>query len=191
MDFLDSSNTLLHCAVLDQRTDLLETLLSCGADINSKNSRGETPLSLAILAYNPQIFNTLIQYGGIDNSIGEVGLSPLGHLHELACGREELKDIVNLLLSGGYDIWNDKYFTIYLKMRLFESSYLDSFVESLKDWYLNPQRLSQLCRSTIRRSMRDLCSPSAIRTLPLPTSVKSYLLLQKESALVLRWLTLT
>ncbi|KAL3136007.1 hypothetical protein ABBQ32_007044 [Trebouxia sp. C0010 RCD-2024] len=49
---------------LNNGTDVLECLLSCGANVNCKSTQGETPLHHAALSGRPQHVQALLAHGG-------------------------------------------------------------------------------------------------------------------------------
>src|SRR4051812_28226768 len=52
--------TLLHWAVHQERADIVEALISAGADVNTKNRYGATPLLLAAITGNASITAALL-----------------------------------------------------------------------------------------------------------------------------------
>ena len=61
-----AGDTPLHCAVTthDDRHEVARLLLEAGADVNRRNNKGETALSLAIEFLDPVLVRVLLEYGG-------------------------------------------------------------------------------------------------------------------------------
>lgn len=62
----------LFCAIILQKKEIVNLLISSGADINYKNLSGDTPLSFAIKKNNLDIADLLIRLGANPNT-------PIGH----------------------------------------------------------------------------------------------------------------
>jgi len=59
----DSNDTLLHIAVQEWNTEVMETLLENGADVNAKDKYGNTPLERSINKPYLPVVEVLIKYG--------------------------------------------------------------------------------------------------------------------------------
>lgn len=57
----NNGNTLLHEAAKYPNTDMIDTLVRLGFDVNAKNHKGETPLMIAARHNNPAVLRTLIE----------------------------------------------------------------------------------------------------------------------------------
>lgn len=57
------NNECIHHAVVCWPVSLVEMLLKAGADVNTKNARGKTPLMIAADADNMPMARCLVQYG--------------------------------------------------------------------------------------------------------------------------------
>lgn len=98
-------NTPLHQAVRDNNIERIKTLLSTNADVNAKNSYGETPLHTALHAAPHYLNNTapvlelLLQAKADPLVLDATGRSTL----ELALNYQVSSDIVKLLLAPSLD----------------------------------------------------------------------------------------
>lgn len=81
-----------------QRGEIVEYLLTQGADIHATTRRGETPLHAAVMGGNRTIVDRLLRQGADVNTRAENGLTPL---HRAAWQR--LIDVTKLLLAHGAD----------------------------------------------------------------------------------------
>ena len=97
--------TSLHYAVLNGRTDEVETLLAKGADANGTPTDGNTPLILAARDGNVEIAGLLLAHGADVNASGYSGRTAL---HAAASARSA--EVTRLLLAHGANVnaW-DKY----------------------------------------------------------------------------------
>jgi ankyrin repeat protein len=93
------STTLLHDAALKGHLEIMELLLSHGADVNSLNAQGATALHDAALAGQRPAAEALLKHGAnIDARDSESGATPL---HQAASwGR---RSVVELLLARHAD----------------------------------------------------------------------------------------
>jgi ankyrin repeat protein len=108
-------NTPLHIAALHDQTAIAALLIANGADVNaqnypqgvdvsritriSKDARGETPLTLALLSYNhKEMLELLLTHGADPNVSDPHGVTPLQRAIE-----RNLPYDVELLLANGAD----------------------------------------------------------------------------------------
>ena len=88
----------LRNAIMNDRRETVEFLLTHGADPNKKNTVGSTPLHLAVSLNNINIVQLLLTRGADPNKKSTVGFTPL----HLAVNRNN-KEIVQRLLDHGAD----------------------------------------------------------------------------------------
>ena len=101
------AGTPLHHAVRKNKVPIIELLLNAGADIDARDTSGDTPLHEACQgSKDPQVFRALLQAGADPNARDNDGSTPL---HELA----EYHDIpeatqaglvVQILIDAGADV---------------------------------------------------------------------------------------
>jgi ankyrin repeat protein len=91
--------TALHWAVQEDRLDMVQALISAGANVNGKNRYGATPLLLAATAGDASITEALLKAGAdVGVSIPETG-SVL-----IAAARTGNPGVIKLLLARGADV---------------------------------------------------------------------------------------
>ena len=88
--------TQLVRAAREGDTDTIEQLLKNGADIDSRDSKGQTPLEVAILARNTLLIQFLLDRGADVNVRDNHGATAL----MVACSRSSL-EVDKLLLDNG------------------------------------------------------------------------------------------
>ena len=69
--------TALHMAARHDRADAAAALLNCGANIEARDSQGETPLRRAVNCGKLEVAAVLLRYGADVHSPGSKGLTPL------------------------------------------------------------------------------------------------------------------
>jgi ankyrin repeat protein len=97
--------TLLHIAARYGNDSMVRLLLKNGADIESRTTRGETPILLACdpgypYVLNPSVVATLLDHGADPNVSNCDGMTPLRLIRRVE-DRGDAKQIVKLLESGG------------------------------------------------------------------------------------------
>ncbi|NET90538.1 MAG: hypothetical protein F6K45_20995 [Kamptonema sp. SIO1D9] len=120
----------LHIASIDNRgkvsQNICEILIAHGADINSKDKSGETPLHWAAKTGNQAIVELLINYGSDVNALNFSNQTPL-----FESARLHQAQVVNSLLSHGAEVnLIDKQGWTPL-LRAFQKSNGDEIVEAL------------------------------------------------------------
>ncbi|GAA49883.1 transient receptor potential cation channel subfamily A member 1 [Clonorchis sinensis] len=79
-----SGSSLLHCSIEKGRPELVNLLLSRGADVNALDALGNTPVHLAVRACRVDILNLLISNGARLTTSNRDGLQPVHLASELA-----------------------------------------------------------------------------------------------------------
>jgi truncated hemoglobin YjbI len=69
--------TALHMAARRGNVEIAEALLECGADIDARDSLGDTPLRRSVNCDKTQVASLLLAKGADAHSIGNKGLTPL------------------------------------------------------------------------------------------------------------------
>nr|XP_018904994.1 PREDICTED: uncharacterized protein LOC109035712 isoform X2 [Bemisia tabaci] len=100
----DEGGTLLHFAVKRKQLRLVEMLLEDGANLESKNKRGETPLLLAVKTLSgnvsPLILTRLLESGANVNAEDAKGATPF----LVALKRQKSTDLIRILIDNGADV---------------------------------------------------------------------------------------
>ncbi|KAF4556445.1 Ankyrin repeat-containing protein 29 [Elsinoe fawcettii] len=92
-----NDGTALHYAAQNEHQDVAKLLLGAGADIDSKNSKGQTPLIAAITTPgNEDMVATLMRFGKADINLADEDRSTPLHL---ASGRFANQYVVRMLLD--------------------------------------------------------------------------------------------
>lgn len=91
----DKGNTPLHIAVLEAKVDILQYLITNGADINAKNRQSMSPLYYACLEKKTDVVQMLVQHGA------DVNTQPSALLRIAMNGD---RDLVQILLTAGADV---------------------------------------------------------------------------------------
>ncbi|MDB4894091.1 MAG: ankyrin 2 [Firmicutes bacterium] len=92
------SNTALHAAVAEgQHRDVIELLISAGADVNALDSNGHTPLHSAAFHDDTDLLIYLLAHGADMNRRGEGAPTPLEYARQR--GKEEAATF--LATAGG------------------------------------------------------------------------------------------
>ena len=68
----DDGNTLLHLAVKAESLEIVDLLLTLGANPSIKNSRSETPAHVAARAGNLEILKFLVENGGLHGILDDL-----------------------------------------------------------------------------------------------------------------------
>ncbi len=99
----DKEDTLLQMAVRYNRLNFVETLIEMGADVNTKNTSGDTPLRWA--AYNQfiPIIKVLLENGADPNLDDRYGMAVV-HWFASARYNTHSDSITNMLVNAGADL---------------------------------------------------------------------------------------
>ncbi|KAJ5720252.1 uncharacterized protein N7483_008186 [Penicillium malachiteum] len=88
-----------------ERTEIVERLLSLGANVHSQNVKGMVPLSLASKMGSIILSKLLIQHGAFINSRDIRMKSPLHHLFDTKYGNiSKKREIARFLIQNGADV---------------------------------------------------------------------------------------
>jgi ankyrin repeat protein len=98
VDVESGGRTALHASCAECKADLVEALLSAGADHDAQNGNGETPLQVAVREEADDVARLLIESGADPDIQSEDGETPL-HI----AVREKAEDIAHLLIENGAD----------------------------------------------------------------------------------------
>jgi ankyrin repeat protein len=102
INYEDKGQTLLMFASKEGRTDVVELLLSKGANVNDRNSDGRTPIMFASIEGRTDVVKLLLDRSANPNDKDNYGNSPI--LWASGNGHTE---VVKLLLSKGADPNNE------------------------------------------------------------------------------------
>jgi ankyrin repeat protein len=91
-----TSRPPLEQAILRNKTDIAEYLLTVGADPNTVNATKRTPLHLAVDRNNPAISSALLKAGANPNLLDQEGWTPLHH----AAAKNQFEN-AKAILAGG------------------------------------------------------------------------------------------
>ncbi|XP_051169365.1 putative ankyrin repeat protein RF_0381 isoform X2 [Leptopilina boulardi] len=84
------------------RMDIVELLVSCGADVNSRNNEGMTMIHHAVLGMNLDIVEFLLQRGLDVNALDHFNRTPLYHLVKLHSN--DVIPMIEFLIDNGADV---------------------------------------------------------------------------------------
>ena len=108
--------TVLHHAVVNANADIVNLLVSHGANASAKDDYGDTPLHMLSQSipqnswkaeHRRKVANILLEAGADIEAISERGRTPLGDAADLAASTGET-DAVQILIEHGADINNVK-----------------------------------------------------------------------------------
>jgi len=95
----------LHVAVIKKHKDVVELLLSNGADVNVRNEAQSTPLHFAMENVDKGVAELLLSSGANPNVMNKAGFTPLTivryNFARYKGDQETNREILNLLLAKG------------------------------------------------------------------------------------------
>ena len=97
----ENGDTPLHVAAMSNRSEVVEILLSKGAEVDKPNYDNQTPLMMAILHnYYNTTAEMLIRHGADINKTDNNGKKPI----HMACRKYGVPSLVKLLIKYGADV---------------------------------------------------------------------------------------
>ena len=194
-----SYGTALHIAAVKDRSALAWLLISCGARLALRNGQQYTPLHLNINTHSSsEIASLLVVHGADMDGVDKYGYTVLSA--SIRNMRLDCERLAQLAVGAGYDLRQDKWLQLVdsnndkTKCQSITSDTPEIPIPSgrvlklcrwLRHRQTNASALMDLCRVAIRkglsRSVDGRSVVPALEQLPLPTSVKSFLLLKELS----------
>lgn len=97
--------TPLHriCARIKPKIEIIQLLLDRGANVNSENIVGKTPVFYCNFSYSVELLNLLVKYGADVNHTDKYKNTIL-HDDYLNYTNETFEDFLKLIISFGFDI---------------------------------------------------------------------------------------
>ncbi|NFG61377.1 ankyrin repeat domain-containing protein [Clostridium sp. CMCC3677] len=97
--------TPLHriCARTTPKIEIVKLLLDRGAEVNSENIAGKTPIFCCSFSYSIELLNLLVKYGA-DIKHTDKYKNTLLHNDYLNCNTETFEDFLKILISLGLNI---------------------------------------------------------------------------------------
>jgi ankyrin repeat protein len=113
---------------IEKKTNSLVPLfIKHGADVNSKDKYGKTPLMLAIEIRSEENIDLLIRHGADVNAKDNFGVNPL-----LVAIETKFIKAIQLLLEAGVDIHSKENYPSYIKLRIAIDSHVNSEYNAVK-----------------------------------------------------------
>ncbi|XP_005986329.1 ankyrin repeat and SOCS box protein 8 [Latimeria chalumnae] len=170
-----NKDTPLHWAAFKNNSECVRVLLENGAFVNALDYNSDTPLSWAAMKGNLESVRVLLDYGAevkVTNLKGQTPISRLVALLVRGLGMEKEESCLELLhrAIGHFDLRRDGH----MPRELAKDQQLCNKMTVMCS---TPGSLKALSRYTIRQSLGVRYLPDAVKELPLPESVKDYLLL--------------
>ncbi|NWT07516.1 ASB8 protein, partial [Mionectes macconnelli] len=164
-------DTPLHWAAFRNHAGCVRALLEGGARVDARDHHADTPLGWAASRANLESVAVLLDFGAEPRALNLDGQSPAQRLvARRGPGSEREESCLELLLRAGGR----------LEMReMREQRELRELRlgERLARLCAQPGSLQGLARCAVRRSLGRCFLPDAVEQLPLPASLKGYLLL--------------
>ncbi|XP_070570365.1 ankyrin repeat and SOCS box protein 8-like [Ptychodera flava] len=173
-----NQDTPLHWAAFKNNVSSLRMLLHHRAAVNLVDYNNDTPLSWASLKCNHESIQLLLDYGADPSITNYNGMSPILRASAMAASGLDNRDMesVHLLIKalGMFDIRNEQGS---LPNEIKRDVQLH---DMLLEYCKNARPLKELCRFVIRKNLGQTFLPDAVTKLPLPSSLRSYLMLQEQ-----------
>lgn len=168
-------DTPLHWAAFKNNAECVRALLESGASVNALDYNNDTPLSWAAMKGNLESVSILLDYGAevrVTNLKGQTPISRLVALLVRGLGTEKEDSCFELLhrAVGHFELRKNG-----IMPR--EVARDQQLCEKLTILCSVPGTLKTLARYAVRRSLGLQYLPDAVKGLPLPASLKEYLLL--------------
>lgn len=168
-------DTPLHWAAFKNNAECVRALLESGASVNALDYNNDTPLSWAAMKGNLESISILLDYGAEVRVINLKGQTPISRLVALlvrGLGTEKEDSCFELLhrAVGHFELRKNGTMPR-------EVARDQQLCEKLTVLCSAPGTLKTLSRYAVRRSLGLQYLPDAVKGLPLPASLKEYLLL--------------
>lgn len=172
-----NKDTPLHWAAFKDNPECVRALLESGAHPNTRDYNNDTPLSWAAMKGNLESVRVLLDYGAqvhVTNLKGQTPISRLVALLARGLGSEQEEECLELLCSaaGRLEIRRADGSVPH------ELSKHPQLLARLTSMMVQPASLRDLARCAVRNSLGVQYLPTAVNQLPLPESVKQYVLLR-------------
>ncbi|XP_028849839.1 ankyrin repeat and SOCS box protein 8 isoform X2 [Denticeps clupeoides] len=177
-DALDGNkDTPLHWAAFKDNPECVRALLESGACPNARDYNSDTPLSWAAMKGNLESVRVLLEYGArvhVTNLKGQTPVSRLVALLARGLGTEQEEECLELLCRAAGR----------LELRRPDGSLPrelskdPQLLARLAGMAAQPPSLRSLARCAVRSGLGVQYLPGAVKQLPLPESVKEYVLLR-------------
>lgn len=172
-----NKDTPLHWAAFKDNPECVRALLESGACPNSRDYNNDTPLSWAAMKGNLESVKVLLDYGAqvhVTNLKGQTPISRLVALLARGLGTEQEEECLELLCraAGRFEI---RRADGTLPRELSKDPQL---LARLTNMVAQAPTLRSLARCAVRQSLGVQFLPTAVKELPLPETIKDYLLLR-------------
>ncbi|XP_019737095.1 ankyrin repeat and SOCS box protein 8 isoform X3 [Hippocampus comes] len=172
-----NKDTPLHWAAFKDNPECVRALLDSGACPNARDYNSDTPLSWAAMKGNLESVKVLLDYGAqvhVTNLKGQTPISRLVALLARGLGTEQEEECLELLCraAGRFEI---RRADGTLPKELSKDPQL---LARLTGMAAKAPTLRSLARCVIRQSLGVRFLPTAVKELPLPETIKEYLLLR-------------
>ena len=170
--------TALHWASMKNQVDCVRTLLEWGASVNAQYSNNSTPAFWAANKSNLETLKILMEYNADVSIPSDEGLLPLTRcaaMISVGLSTDDDNACLELLMKalGQFDM-RDK------DGQLPETIQQDNRMrEYLMPYCCSPRSLKHLCRFNVRHHLGERHLPDVTRELPIPPSLREYVLLQR------------
>ncbi|KAH0629031.1 hypothetical protein JD844_010778 [Phrynosoma platyrhinos] len=171
-----NKDTPLHWAAFKNNAECVRTLLESGAFVNALDYNNDTPLSWAAMKGNLESVSVLLEYGAEVRVVNLKGQTPISRLVALlvrGLGTEREDSCFDLLHQavGHFELRKNGA----MPREVLRDQQL---CEKLTTLCSAPGTLKTLSRYAVRHSMGVQFLPDAVKELPLPESLKEYVLLK-------------
>lgn len=170
-----NKDTPLHWAAFKNNAECARSLLENGARVNARDYNADTPLSWAAMKGNLESVSVLLDFGAevrVTNLKGQTPISRLVALLVRGLGTEREDSCFELLhrAAGQFELRKNGSMP-------WEVTRDPQLCQKLTLLCSAPGTLQTLSRYAVRRSLGVQFLPEAVEQLPLPASLKEYVLL--------------
>lgn len=171
-----NKDTPLHWAAFKNNAECVRTLLESGAFVNALDYNNDTPLSWAAMKGNLESVSILLEYGAEVRVVNLKGQTPISRLVALlvrGLGSEKEDTCFDLLhrAAGHFELRKNGV----MPREVLRAQQLCAKLTTLCSV---PGTLKTLSRYAVRHSLGVQFLPDAVKELPLPESLKEYVLLK-------------